>query len=171
MHMPPLTMAARRNRGGMPVELQIADGLAPLDLSATDLQTWLQHIAASGAAAGTNLADAQLCVRVCGEQESAALNGTYRGSHKPTNVLSFSADLALPEVNLLGDLAVCWPLVQREARQQDKLEMDHFTHLFVHGVLHLLGFDHEQERQAREMENLEVEILRGLGIADPYQRL
>lgn len=114
--------------------------------------------------------DQEVCVRVCGEAESQSLNASYRGQDKPTNVLSFPAEIDLPEVDLpLGDLAICWPVVMREAARQNKNENDHLTHLFVHGVLHLLGFDHETDADGDVMEALEVRILAQLQIPNPYE--
>ncbi|TNY24961.1 rRNA maturation RNase YbeY, partial [Fulvimonas soli] len=101
--------------------------------------------------------------------EGRALNRDYRGKDYATNVLSFPAELppgmALP---LIGDLAICAPVVAREAREQGKRERDHWAHLTVHGVLHLLGYDHIAEADAEAMETLEARILAGLGITDPY---
>ena len=115
-----------------------------------------------------------VCVRVCGVAESTSLNAEYRKQDKPTNVLSFPAELTerheLPlEDRLLGDLAICWPLVQQEAREQGKPVDEHFAHLYIHGLLHLLGFDHETNTQAGTMEGLEVQILAKLGLANPYK--
>ncbi len=115
----------------------------------------------------------EICVRLCGEAESRQLNQRYRGRDKPTNVLSFPTEwpeeIARAEASVpLGDLAVCWPVVVQEATEQGKSVSAHFTHLLVHGVLHLLGHDHEREQQARVMEDLEVQILGSLGFANPY---
>lgn len=113
---------------------------------------------------------ADLALRIVDEREGLALNRHYRGKDYPTNVLSFPADLpegvALP---ILGDIVMCAPVVAREAREQGKALNAHYAHLTVHGVLHLLGFDHEDEREAEAMELLEREILAGLGIDDPYR--
>ena len=114
--------------------------------------------------------DREVCVRVCGEAESQSLNASYRGKDKPTNVLSFPAEIDLPDLDLpLGDLAICWPVVAREAALQNKNENNHLTHLFVHGVLHLLGFDHETDADANVMEALEVRTLAKLQIPNPYE--
>ena len=112
---------------------------------------------------------AELNIRLVDEKESRSLNRDYRGKDKPTNVLSFP--FAAPQVvesDLLGDLAICAPVVAREAREQNKPLPAHWAHMVVHGVLHLLGFDHQDERQAQEMERVEVELLARLGVADPY---
>jgi probable rRNA maturation factor len=114
----------------------------------------------------------ELTIRVVGAAESRKLNRTWRGKDKPTNVLSFPA---LPvghgqrELELeLGDLAICAPVVAREAREQGKLAQAHWAHMVVHGVLHLLGYDHEVDRDARIMEAREADILAGLGYSNPY---
>ncbi|MDT0617625.1 rRNA maturation RNase YbeY [Salinisphaera sp. P385] len=111
---------------------------------------------------------AELCLRLVDEAESAALNHRYRGRSGPTNVLSFPCDAGLPDCHLLGDLVICAPLVAREARAQDKAVADHWAHLTIHGVLHLLGYDHVEDADADIMENEERAVLAGLGIADPY---
>jgi probable rRNA maturation factor len=112
---------------------------------------------------------AELSIRIVGAREGRALNRQYRGKDYATNVLSFSAELPRGVVlPLLGDLAICAPVVAREARDQGKARRDHYAHLTVHGVLHLLGFDHQNARDAARMEKLETGILAKLGIADPY---
>ncbi len=107
--------------------------------------------------------------------ESHELNLQYREKDKPTNVLSFPSDmpeemLSLLDAEPLGDLVICIPVVLQEAKEQQKTPSDHFTHLLVHGILHLLGYDHEtSETDAEEMEALEVKILKKLGVENPYQ--
>jgi probable rRNA maturation factor len=112
---------------------------------------------------------AELAIRIVDAEEGRALNRQYRGKDYATNVLSFPAELppgvALP---LIGDLAICAPVVLREAAEQGKAARDHWAHLTVHGVLHLLGYDHMVEAEAQAMEALETRILAGLGIAAPY---
>lgn len=92
------------------------------------------------------------------------LNHTYRGKNKPTNILSFESD----EEGYLGDMILAFETIVREAEEQGKTLADHLTHLLVHGLLHLLGYDHEQESDAEVMENKEIMILKGLGIENPY---
>ena len=100
-----------------------------------------------------------------------ALNRDFRGKDRPTNVLSFPApgQSAGPGPRPLGDIALAYGTVAREAEEEGKSFEDHATHLVVHGVLHLLGYDHELETQAEIMESLEVKALASLGIADPYR--
>ncbi len=113
---------------------------------------------------------AALCLRIVGSAESRRLDRQYRGKDKPTNVLSFPAS---PEervaTGILGDVVICAAVVAREAREQRKTLGAHWAHMVVHGTLHLLDYDHVRTRDARTMEALEVEILRGLGFHDPYR--
>jgi probable rRNA maturation factor len=109
-------------------------------------------------------------VRVVGAAESRELNARWRGKDKPTNVLSFPSGAAIPgEAAMeLGDIVICAPVVAREAREQGKAPRAHWAHMIVHGTLHLLGFDHEREHEARRMEAREVAILESFGYSSPY---
>ncbi len=112
----------------------------------------------------------ELSIRIVDKQESAELNARYRGREGPTNVLSFPFESPVPITpRLLGDLVICAPLVAQEAQRQGKLVRHHWAHLVVHGCLHLLGYDHIEDVQAKEMEALEVNILHTLDIENPYQ--
>jgi probable rRNA maturation factor len=111
-------------------------------------------------------------IRIVDEAESAALNGRYRGLSKPTNVLAFPAELEVPgppdEPLPIGDLVICLPVLAGEAEAQGKSLDAHWAHIVIHGALHLLGYDHEAEADARVMEDREREILGGFGYEDPY---
>lgn len=111
-------------------------------------------------------ADGTLTILLSDDAALRRLNADFRGKDRPTNVLSFPA-AANPE-NHLGDIAIAFGVTAREAGEAAKPFSDHATHLAVHGVLHLLGYDHETGAEAKVMEPLEVEILSALGIADPY---
>lgn len=116
------------------------------------------------------LKNAEVSVYIVDEQESQELNNQYRGKNKPTNVLSFPADI--PEelgVPLLGDLVVCAPVVEREAKEQGKSLEAHWAHMLVHGTLHLLGHDHIEDKEADAMEALETAIIVSLNFPAPYQ--
>jgi probable rRNA maturation factor len=111
----------------------------------------------------------EVTLRIVGEDEGADLNRRYRGKSGATNVLSFPYEL--PEAvgyGLVGDLVICAPVVAREASEQGKTLDAHWAHLVVHGLLHLLGYDHGEACDAERMEGLEREILAGLGYPDPY---
>jgi probable rRNA maturation factor len=111
----------------------------------------------------------EVSVRVVGLASSRALNARYRGKNRPTNVLSFGGAGAMPDGRCnLGELVICAPIVAREARAQGKSAESHWAHLTVHGVLHLLGFDHEVAAEAVKMEAREVQILDRLGFSNPY---
>jgi probable rRNA maturation factor len=108
-------------------------------------------------------------VRVVGAAQSRTLNARYRKRDAATNVLSFSGAGPCPDgVNYLGELVICAPVVAREALAQGKSSESHWAHMTVHGVLHLLGFDHEREAEAVKMAAREVQILDRLGFSDPY---
>ncbi len=121
--------------------------------------------------AGTT-GDVEVSVRIVDPDEIRTLNRDYRHRDKATNVLSFpSGEIAgLPDQvpQVLGDIVVCAGVVMDEAAAQDKAPADHWAHMLVHGTLHLLGYDHEQEDEAQAMEELETRILAELGVADPY---
>jgi probable rRNA maturation factor len=151
------------------------------------VRSWAPHareIAAwAGTALGRNAARGELGVRVVGAAESRRLNAHYRGRDKPTNVLSFPPAPLPPQVSgslpgrgrqgadtrPLGDLVICAQVVRAEAREQKKPLKAHWAHLVVHGALHLIGYDHEREAEARRMERREIVVLRRLGFANPYR--
>lgn len=112
----------------------------------------------------------ELNVLIVDGRAGRRFNRTFRGRDYATNVLSFPYEPAPGEHSgLLGDLVICAPVVAREAREQGKRPRDHYAHLTIHGVLHLLGYDHENDADAERMEALEREVLATLGIADPYE--
>jgi probable rRNA maturation factor len=158
-------------RGPVRLDVSVGYALPRAGLpSAVSFRKWV------AAALAGRIREADLAIRVVDAREGRALNRHYRGKDYATNVLSFPADAAegvkLPKhvkMPLLGDLVICAPVVAREAKEQGKALNDHYAHLTVHGVLHLLGWDHEDEREAECMETLEREILAGLGIQDPYR--
>jgi probable rRNA maturation factor len=121
------------------------------------------------AALGPGAGNRELVIRLVDETESRALNGRYRGKDRPTNVLSFPFE-GPPGMaaGFLGDLVICAPVVEREAAQQGKAPRAHWAHMVVHGVLHLMGYDHGNEAEAAEMEGQERTVLAELGFGDPY---
>ena len=153
-----------------PIHLDVAVGYAAPRAgvpAATSFRKWV------AAALEGRIREADLAIRIVDEKEGRALNHHYRGKDYATNVLSFPAELpeGLPKgvkLPLLGDLVLCAPVVAREAKDQGKPANAHYAHLTVHGCLHLLGWDHEDAREAEAMEQLEREILASLGLPDPY---
>jgi len=137
---------------------------------ALDLPSEAFFIDAVARAAGAFRERVELTLRVVDEAEGRALNRRFRERDYATNVLSFPADgIAEIAPELLGDIVLCAPVVVAEAAAQGKRAAAHWAHLTVHGVLHLLGFDHEDEAAAAIMEEHERAILAGMGIADPYR--
>ncbi len=122
------------------------------------------------AAVGNRRDTAEISIRVVDASEGADLNQQWRNKQGPTNVLSFPSDFP-DELNipLLGDMVICAPVVAREAREQHKTLQAHWAHMVIHGTLHLLGYDHIEDRDAQVMESLEIELLEALGFPDPYQ--
>ncbi len=136
----------------------------------SDMEAWLNSAATKLPWTG---GPATVGVRIVDHQDSAALNRQYRGKDTPTNVLSFSAQLPESVRNVLnpvplGDLAVCAPLVEAEAAAQGKSPEAHWAHLLTHGFLHLNGFRHDTEADAKIMETLEITVLEALGYTNPY---
>jgi probable rRNA maturation factor len=146
------------------IDLQIAceaSGLPSLE----DFQRWTDTVL-------TAVTDEkfELTIRLVTIEESQQLNSQYRHKDKPTNVLSFPFEVPEGiELNLLGDLVVCVPVIEREAKEQSKSLLDHWAHMIIHGCLHLLGYDHITDADADEMEALEIKILDYLSIGNPYE--
>ena len=112
---------------------------------------------------------AEISIVLTNDAEQQELNREWRGKDSPTNVLSFpQIEPFDPVIGILGDIILARETLEREAVEQGVTFTDHFTHLVVHGFLHILGFDHIEEEDAVEMEGLETRILAGLGISDPY---
>ncbi|WP_115046769.1 rRNA maturation RNase YbeY [Xanthomonas arboricola] len=155
-------------RGPVRLDVAVSYALPRAGLpSAVSFRKWV------AAALKGRIREADLAVRIVDEKEGCSLNHHYRGKDYATNVLSFPAELpeGLPKgikMPLLGDLVICAPVVAREAAEQGKSLAAHYAHLTVHGTLHLLGWDHEDDKEADAMEQLEREILADLGIDDPY---
>lgn len=143
------------------VDLQVATRSAGLP-NAGDLQNWARR-------AFLGNEPREVTIRLVDAPESADLNRRYRGRDYPTNVLSFPFEpppgITVP---LLGDLVICAPVVLREAREQHKSPRSHWAHMVIHGMLHLQGYDHEDEAEADVMEALEVELLAALNFSNPY---
>ena len=144
------------------IEFQFAEGQDKLP-SEKVMRGWVEGVL-------DGCEDLELTVRFVGEAEIAALNEQFRQKPEPTNVLSFPADVTLPDGGvLLGDVVICSTVVFSEARAQHKTIAAHTAHMLIHGVLHLLGHDHQLERAAIEMERIEAELLWNAGFDDPYQ--
>jgi probable rRNA maturation factor len=175
-----LTRGSARAPSPLQVELQLATR-RPWVPGTVTLRRWARAAHAGGLAAlpvrkrrmhEAVDAGANVCLRVVGSVESRRLDRDYRGKDKPTNVLSFPASAEeRVATGVLGDVVICAAVVAREAREQRKTLGAHWAHMVVHGTLHLLDYDHEVARDARTMEALEVDILRGLGFDDPYAQV
>jgi len=155
----------------MPTELEVQRATKSASVPDDDqFQLWVDAALAGKSDQFT------LSIRIVDEAEAQRFNRDYRNKDYATNVLSFPAELpeGLPaeiRQSQMGDLLICATVVAREAKEQRRPEIDHWAHLTVHGVLHLLGYDHEQADEANVMESLETKILAKLGISDPYQDL
>jgi len=112
---------------------------------------------------------AEVSVRIVGEDEIAALNGRYRGLGNATNVLSFPAGILVEKVEFLGDIVICSKVVKLESEEYGTGFEDRYAHMLIHGLLHLLGYDHIEEVARIRMEQLETDLLLRLGMGDPYE--
>lgn len=124
-------------------------------------------------AAKHNIIDAEVNVSIVSNTEIQQINKQFRNKDKPTNIISFEFEKpqGLPDNiidNFLGDILIAPDVLKREAGEQNKDIDDHWQHIFIHGLLHLLGYDHIDDTQAQEMENLEIELLAKLGVSNPY---
>jgi probable rRNA maturation factor len=132
----------------------------------------LARAAARAVAGELSLGRTEVCIALSDDAQVAELNGSYRGKPAPTNVLSFPAGPTVPigedDPQFLGDVVLALETLQREAAELGLPVEHHMQHLVVHGLLHLLGYDHGTDQEAQAMESLEVRILQRLGIADPY---
>jgi len=144
------------------LELQIASDIKTLP-HPTQFQEWV------GLALYTRVDTGELTIRIVDEEESANLNREYREKFGPTNVLSFPYEV-IPGIasRFLGDIIICAPVVEKEALEQNIPLLAHWAHMVIHGVLHLLGYSHDEDKDAEEMESLETEMLIKLGFPPPY---
>jgi len=145
------------------LDTQIASNSAQLP-SQDDLQKWC------ALALRQRKNPSELTIRLVDDEEGRTLNQQWRGKDYATNVLSFVADIpdGILDIPLLGDLVICAPVVEREAQGQSKQLQAHWAHMVIHGCLHLLGYDHIEDEEAQEMEQLEQQLIAELGYADPY---
>lgn len=156
------------------VELQQACDVASVP-GAAEIRRWIEAAIHAATSDRGDIGDCEIVVRIVGEEESRDLNSRYRHKDSATNVLAFPAnEAAIPGLPAgprptLGDLAICGPVVEREALEQGKPVASHWGHLLVHGTLHLLGYDHQSKAEAAEMERLEVRIMADCGFGDPYR--
>ena len=115
------------------------------------------------------LEDANINLSFISSKEMQSLNKQYRGLDKDTNVLSFeNQDISREHTKNIGDIAICYPYVVDEAKKENKELDNHITHMFIHGTLHILGYDHENESEANNMELKEIELLSKFNIINPY---
>jgi probable rRNA maturation factor len=127
-------------------------------------KTWITK------AIGPGKKNQEIVIRIVDVKEITKLNKQYRKKNRPTNILSFNFFTPSNiKTNLLGDLIICAPIVKLEAKLQHKTMISHWAHLTIHGVLHLLGYDHKNQKEAQKMEKLEIKLLKKLGFTDPYK--
>ena len=152
------------------LELQLDVQLAVEKENDLPTEQQLTQWATAALVTRTEYEEPELTIRIVDEAESQELNSEYRGKDKPTNVLSFPFEApAHVPIPLLGDLIVCKQVVESEAIAQGKTLTAHWAHMIVHGCLHLLGYDHIEDEEAEEMEDIERVVMAKLGFEDPYK--
>ena len=156
-----VTKSTKTDKMSAEIEIQRASSASDFPCD-SDLKRW-------ASAALLDNGKSSVVIRLVDSDESRQLNNDYRGVDKPTNVLSFPFEAPVEIADeFLGDVIICAPVVEQQARQQNKPLQAHWAHMVTHGMLHLQGYDHQNNQQAEEMERLEVEILATLGFPDPY---
>lgn len=150
------------------IDLQIATDEALESYPSLELMTKWATVALK---TGGRNKDSEITIRMVNSEEIHQLNSTYRHVDRPTNILSFPFELSegVEDLPLLGDLVVCKEVLERECKEQNKTLEEHFAHLIVHGCLHLIGYDHIEEEDAKEMEPLEIKAMEELGYDNPYK--
>jgi len=156
--------AAKRAHAAPVIDVVLASALWAREPAAEEI---VRRAIGAAAAAADAPASVALSVMLADDSAVRALNARWRGKDEPTNVLSFPA-AASAGSGMLGDIAIAYETTAREAADQNKSFKHHLVHLAVHGYLHLLGYDHANDREAKKMERLEAEILARLGVPDPY---
>jgi probable rRNA maturation factor len=155
-----MTASVKDSGAQLSILRRVRSGWTP---ATRDFRRW------TDAVLGARASGREVAVLLVGERRSRTLNERYRGRDRSTNVLSFPAPpVTARSAGSLGDLVICPAVLRAEAREQHKAVRAHWAHMVVHGLLHLLGYDHEGDREARRMERREVEVLRRLGFANPY---
>ncbi|MBL4630948.1 MAG: rRNA maturation RNase YbeY [Paraglaciecola sp.] len=162
------------------LDIQLASDCADIPQQ-EDIQLWIDALLSY-----QQMDNKEITVRIVNHGEIKQLNQQYRGKDKTTNVLSFPFEMpefTLPEgmenvegvdiddsmSNFLGDIVICAQVIKQESTEQNKQLRHHWAHILIHGTLHLLGYDHIDEQDAEEMENIEITVLQQLAIDDPYQ--
>ena len=154
-----MTLIARVEISGDPSEILCTE---------EEAMEWLEFLREEYDDSLKKLENCRFNLAFLSKSEIQEINKIFAGQDKPTNVLSFPSSDDIKKDYILGDIAICSELIREEAISQGKNTKHHLIHIFVHGVLHLLGFDHDQSSNAEQMESLEVRILNKIGVADPY---
>lgn len=154
------------------LSLAVQYGVVDPQLPRWRLRRWVNAALLAAQKQGTKtVANLVLTIRLVDQAEGRELNRTYRNKDYATNVLTFDYEPAPAQPNhVMADVVICTPVLRQEAKSQGKPYLHHAVHLVVHGTLHALGYDHTSDKQATQMEALEVDILKRWGIKDPYNR-
>jgi probable rRNA maturation factor len=146
------------------VEVSRSAEMLPGEPDDAQVATWLEFALDS-----LDRQSSEVSVRIVGEEEITSLNAQYRGLEKATNVLSFPAGISVEEVEFLGDIVICSKVVKLESDQYGRGFTDRYAHMLIHGLLHLLGYDHMEEAARIRMEHMETDLLSKLGMGNPYE--